>query len=138
RRVPGKLIYRADRRSAKFMPRKIKAPTILFICAAAVAMPAFAEEASDERTVTVGPWTIATTYKGDTFENCTMSRSVDDLNVTFRRNRDGLVLALDSSGWTLDEGEAYTVRLAAGSKETEAKAMAASQSVTIALPDTGL
>ena len=28
-------------------------------------------------TVKVGPWTIATTYKGDKFDNCTMTNSAE-------------------------------------------------------------
>ena len=33
----------------------------------------------EERTVTVGAWTIAVSYKGDKFEECSMSRSTADL-----------------------------------------------------------
>ena len=121
------------------MTRKMKASTILFVCfAVSAAKPAFAQDAADNQTVLVGPWAIATTYKADTFENCTMSRSVDDLNITFQRNEDGLLLSLDSPKWMLEEGEAYTVQLTTGSQEIDAKAMAASKSVTITLSDTEL
>ena len=34
--------------------------------------PTFAER-QDSETVSVGPWAIATTYKGEKFDNCTMS-----------------------------------------------------------------
>ncbi len=62
--------------------------------------------ATDE-TVKVGPWTIATTYRGDRFDNCTMSSSADGLGITFVRNADGLLLVLDSDKWKLDRGKGY-------------------------------
>ncbi len=125
-------------RSANHMPKKTKTSTILAVFLAASAMPALAAEPSDDATVTVGPWTIATTYKGDSFENCTMSRTVDDLGVTFLRNQDGLVLSLGSDKWRLEVGKAYPVHIAVGSQDVEAKALATSKSVTITLTDTDL
>src|SRR5690349_1580249 len=98
------------------MPEKTKTSTILAVILAASAMPALAAESSNDQTVTVGPWTIAATYKGDSFENCTMSRSVDDLGVTFLRNNEGLLLSLDSDKWRLEVGKAYPVHLAVGSQ----------------------
>jgi hypothetical protein len=32
-------------------------------------------------TVKVGPWTIATTYKGDKFDNCTMTNSAEGIAI---------------------------------------------------------
>lgn len=120
------------------MSGKMKTPAAVALCVAALAMPAFAQEASDSQTVTVGDWMIATTYEADRFENCTMTRSVDDLNVTFLRNREGLVLSLESSKWMLEGGETYPVQLAVGPAEADAQAAAASKSVTIPLSDTEL
>jgi hypothetical protein len=97
----------------------------------ATSAAAFAEE----QTVTVGPWTIATSYKGDKFEFCLMSRSQGELNIAFRRAQDGLVLLLDSPKWKLERGKTYPVRLVAGSQSIEAKALADSKAVTIALAD---
>lgn len=97
--------------------------------------PAFAQKPLDLQTVSVGPWTIATTYKADKFENCTMTRAVTGLSVVFIRNHDGLLLALDSPKWRLDRGKVYSVSLSAGSQSVEAKALAESKSVTIALAD---
>ena len=34
---------------------------------------------AEEQTVTVGPWTITVSYKGDKFEDCSMSRSTAEL-----------------------------------------------------------
>ena len=91
-----------------------------------------------EQTVTVGPWTIATSYKGDTFDGCSMNRSVADLDMTFLRTQDGLRLVLDSQKWKLERSKAYPVRLVAGSRSVEAEALAESKAVTIALADRAL
>jgi hypothetical protein len=100
---------------------------------ALVAGPALAQKPLDLQTVSVGAWTIATTYKADKFENCTMTRSVTDLGVVFIRNHDGLILSLDSAKWRLERGKAYSVNLSAGSQSVEAQALAESKSVIIAL-----
>ena len=90
---------------------------------------------AQDQTVSVGPWTIATSSKADKFDSCTMSRSTNDLDVTFVRTHDGLRLVLDSSKWKLDRGKAYDITLVAGPQSVRAKAMAETKSVTIALPD---
>ncbi len=93
---------------------------------------------AEEQTVTVGPWTIATSYKGDKFDGCSMSRSTAELDITFLRAQDGLLLLLDSQKWKLERGKAYTVLLVAGSRSVEAKALAENKAVTIALVDRSL
>jgi hypothetical protein len=90
---------------------------------------------ADEQTVTVGPWAIATSYKGDNFDGCSMSRSTAELGITFFRAQDGLLLLLESQKWKLERGKAYTVRLIAGARSVEANALAESKAVTIALTD---
>jgi hypothetical protein len=90
---------------------------------------------AEEQTVTVGPWTISTSYKGDKFDSCSMSRSVSELGITFVRGQDGLLLLLDSQKWKLERGKAYSVRLVAGFRSVEAKALAEPKAVTIALAD---
>jgi hypothetical protein len=64
-----------------------------------------------------------------------MSRSVESVGSIFVRNQDGLPLLLDSPTWKLDRGKAYSVRLVAGSQSVEAKALAETKDVTIALAD---
>jgi hypothetical protein len=91
-----------------------------------------------EQTVTVGPWTISASHKADDFDGCAMRRSTEGMDVTFLRTRDGLLLFLRSPKWNLERGKAYTVRLVAGSRSVEAKALAESQAVTIALADRSL
>ena len=88
--------------------------------------------------MTVGPWSIATNYKTDKFENCKMSCSAGELGVTFLRAQDGLLVLLDSPKWKLNRGKTYPVRLVAGSRSVEAQAQAEAKSVTIALEDAQL
>ncbi|MGY8682302.1 hypothetical protein Q2941_31675 [Bradyrhizobium sp. UFLA05-153] len=88
-----------------------------------------------DQTTSVGPWTIATSFKAEKFDRCTMSRSANDLDITFARSNDGLRLFLDSSKWKLERGKAYDVTLVAGARSVQAKALAEGRSVTIALSD---
>ena len=53
--------------------------------------------AQSDPTVKVGPWTIATVYKADKFDSCTMGRAADGMEIGFARTRDGLSLMLDSA-----------------------------------------
>jgi len=92
-------------------------------------------EPRDKQTVTVGSWAIATNYKTDKFESCTLSRSAGELGITFVRARDGLAMSLDSPKWRLDQGKIYPVRLVAGSRSVDARAFAETKSVTIAFED---
>ena len=64
-----------------------------------------------------------------------MSCSASGLGISFIRNQDGLLLNLDSTKWKLERGNAYTVRLAAGSQSVDAKALAETKGVTIAFAD---
>ena len=109
--------------------------TIAFACLSILVKPALAQQPLDIQALAVGPWTIATTYKADKFDNCTMTRSSDGLGIVFVRNQEGLLLSLDSPKWRLERGKAYSVRLSAGSRSVDAKALAESKSVTIALAD---
>jgi hypothetical protein len=102
--------------------------------AARNSLPARAEE----QAVTVGPWTLAVSYKGDKFESCSMNRSAAELGITFLRAQDGFLLVLDSQKWKLERGKAYTVRLVAGSRLVEATALAEIKTVKIALVDRAL
>ena len=91
--------------------------------------------AQNDPTVKVGPWTIATVYKADKFDSCTMGRNADGLEIGFARSRDGLALMLDSPKWKLERGKTYPVRLVAGGQSVDAKALADAKSVTIPLED---
>jgi hypothetical protein len=92
-------------------------------------------QSQNSQIVTVGPWEIATSYKADKFDGCVMNRSAGGLGISFARTQDGLLLFLDSPKWRLDRGKAYPVRLVAGSQSVEAKALAETKGVTVALAD---
>ena len=62
-----------------------------------------------DQTVSVGPWTIGTSFKAERFDSCAMSRSADNLNITFVRSHEGLLLLLDLVEWKLDRGKATTL-----------------------------
>src|SRR6478609_8993187 len=64
-----------------------------------------------DQTVSVGPWEISTAYRADKFENCTMSRTFESLDVTFVRGSDGLSLVLSDPKWRLERGQSYPVHL---------------------------
>jgi hypothetical protein len=64
-----------------------------------------------------------------------MSRSTDDLNASFVRTDDGLLLLLNSSNWRLERGKTYSVSLIAGSRSVDTEALAETRGVTIALAD---
>ena len=66
-----------------------------------------------DQTVSVGPWEISTAYRADKFENCTMSRTFESLDVTFVRGSDGLSLVLSDPKWRLERGQSYPVHLLA-------------------------
>jgi hypothetical protein len=93
---------------------------------------------AEDQAIAVGPWTIATSSRGDKFDSCTMSRSSNNLDVSFIRDQDGLIPLLESSKWRLERGKAYPVTLVAGSRSIEAKASAETKGVTIALTDRSL
>ena len=95
---------------------------------------AFAQQ--PEQTFVVGPWVIATTLKAGKFDSCSMSQTtVENLGISFVRGKDGLLLLLDSPKWKLERGKAYTVRLTAGGQSVEAKALAETKGVTVAVAD---
>jgi hypothetical protein len=121
------------------MRSPIATPGALFIALLLVPFSATTAVAdAQDQTVSVGPWTIATSSKADKFDSCTMSRSANDLNITFVRAHDGLLLLLDSPKWKLERGKAYDVTLMAGSRSFQEKAQAETKSVTIVLEDRSL
>ncbi|WP_046866257.1 hypothetical protein [Microvirga massiliensis] len=105
----------------------------VFVCFIFVTSSAFAQPM--EQTVTIGPWEIATTYKAGKFDSCSMSRTAGDLAISFVRAEGGLLLLLDSPKWKLERGSAYPVRLTTAGQSVEAKALAETKGVTIALAE---
>jgi hypothetical protein len=110
--------------------------TFLLSVLSALSSHAYAQQSSETQAVTVGPWTIETAFKADKFDSCGMSRTTaDNLGISFVRGQDGLELELDSPKWKLERGKAYSVRLVAGSRAVDAKALAETKGVTVALVD---
>jgi hypothetical protein len=110
--------------------------SIAFIFALLLSRPVVAW--AEDQAIAVGPWTIATSSRGDKFDSCTMSRSTNALDVSFVRDQDGLLLLVESSKWRLERGKAYPVTLVAGSRSVDAKASAEMKGVTIAIADRSL
>jgi hypothetical protein len=92
----------------------------------------------ESRTVAAGPWTIGPIYKANKLQSCTMTRSDDELGIIFVRAQDGLSISLESPKWKLDRGKSYPVRLTAGSRSVDAKAVAETKRVSIMLADSRL
>ena len=68
-----------------------------------------------------------------------MSRSATELGIMFFRAQDGLALLLDLDKWKLERGKAYHGSpWWRASRSVEAKALAESKAVTIALVDQAL
>ena len=65
------------------------------ICLAFLTSSALAQQVQESQSVSVGPWKIATTYRADKFDNCTMTRAFADVEISFVRTKDGLSLFLD-------------------------------------------
>src|SRR5262249_41073489 len=70
----------------------------------AVPLGASAMAYAEEQRMAMGPWTIATSYKGDKFDSCSMDRSAAELGIAFVRAQEGLMLFLESNKWKLENG----------------------------------
>ena len=89
----------------------------------------------EPQTVAVGPWTISASHKADDLDGCAMSRSSEGMDITFFHSRDSCAAASSITKMRSRTRQAYTVRLAAGPRAVEAKALAKSTTVRIALTD---
>ena len=56
--------------------------TSVALCVALLLTTSILAQAQDQ-SVTVGPWTIATSSKAEKFDSCTLSRPTNDLDVSF-------------------------------------------------------
>jgi hypothetical protein len=130
----GARICQWDVREPPPPPAKIAHTRVRLAATTGLAQPRLPES----HAVNVGPWAIAPNYKANKLESCTMSRSDGDLAITFARASDGLLVILESQKWKLNRGKTYPVRLSAGSRSVNAKALAEAKSVSISLADTGL
>lgn len=99
--------------------------------------PAWAQAASEEKSVLIGPWKIEASFtKGQVFDRCSMSRTVDNgLESRFNRDEGGTSLTLTSPRWKLDNGKTYPVEFAAGSHVWKTDVTATADTVRVALTD---
>jgi hypothetical protein len=106
--------------------------SILLFCASAQA-----QNAGGDKSVLIGPWKIEASFtKGQIFDRCTMSRTVDNgLEAKFARDEAGTSLTMTSPRWKLDNGKTYPVVFAAGRVAWKADVAATSDTVRVALTD---
>ncbi|UIY45661.1 hypothetical protein [Methylobacterium radiotolerans] len=94
-----------------------------------------AEQPKDEA-VTIGPWQVEASYKGQKFEHCVMSReTTDGVDIRFTRDADGLDLNMNSPKWKLGRNKSYPVELAAGTSVLKAEVAAAGNGVSVPITD---
>jgi hypothetical protein len=130
----GARICQWDVREPPPQPAKVAGARVRLAATSMLAQP----RPPENQMVAVGPWAIAPTYDANKLESCRMSRLDGELGITFVRAQDGLLVILESQKWKLDRGKAYPVHLTAGSRSVDAKALADTKRVSIALTDSKL
>ncbi len=106
-------------------------------CCVALALVTSPASAAEEATTdTIGPWTIEATFKGDTFDRCSITRKLDDdIAAAFVKTNDTLTLELSSPNWKLDRGKSYPVKMTLGPKSFDEEVAAEASSVSMAITD---
>ena len=120
------------------MPAKTSQLISLLTGMAILSLPAVAhaQQVAESKSENIGPWEIEATFKGDKFDRCSISRTLqDEVEVTFVRNGDGLTLSLESPNWKLDRGKSYPVKMTLGAQSWDTEVAAESNSVSVAVVD---
>ena len=133
-RYKGARICQWDVREPPPPPAKVANGRVRLAASSVPAQP----RPPENQTTTVGPWAIGPTYRANKLQSCAMSRSDGELGITYVLAQDGLLVTLESQKWKLDRGRFYPVRLTAGSRSVDAKALAESKRVSIKLADSRL
>ena len=108
-------------------------PMVLLAC---LSMPAAALGAEESKSETIGPWEIEATFKGDSFDRCSVNRKLDDdIVATFVRSSGGLSLELESPNWKLERGQDYPVKMKLGPLSIDAELAAQPNSVAMDIED---
>lgn len=109
----------------------------LFFPVFLLCVPAHAQGASDEKSVLIGPWKIEATFtKGQVFDRCTMTRTLDSgLEAKFARDEGGTSLTMTSPRWKLDNGKTYPVEFVAGRAVWKVDVTATTDTVRVPLTD---
>jgi hypothetical protein len=101
-----------------------------------LALPTLALAAEESKSDTIGPWEIEATFKGDTFDRCSINRKLDDdIVATFVRTGDELTLELESPNWKLDRGKNYPVKMTLGPLSFDTEVTAEPNSVSMDVKD---
>ena len=112
---------------------RILAPMILAACVSLPAAALGAEEGKSER---IGPWEIEATFKGDSFDRCSINRKLDDdIVATLVRSGGRLSLELESPNWKLERGQDYPVTMKLGPLSVDAELAAEPNSVSMDIED---
>ncbi len=120
------------------MPAKTSQLISLLAGMAILSLPAVAhaQQVAESKSENIGPWEIEATFKGDKFDRCSISRTLqDEVEVTFVRNGDGLTLSLELPNWKLDRGKSYPVKMTLGAQSWDTEVAAESNSVSVAVVD---
>jgi hypothetical protein len=113
--------------------RRLFAPIVLAAC---ISLPAAAPGAEESKSETIGPWEIEATFKGDSFDRCSINRKLDDdIVATFVRSGGGLSLELKSPNWKLERGQDYPVKMKLGPLSIDAELAAEPSSVSMDIED---
>jgi hypothetical protein len=104
--------------------------------AMALLSPALAQRAEESKSDKIGPWEIEATFKGDRFDRCSISRTLDDdVTVDLTRTEDGMTLTLASPNWKLERGKRYPVRMNLGGQSWDTEVAADPGAVSIDIED---
>jgi hypothetical protein len=126
------MIAKTDTRRASMRKAALLAP----LAVAFLASPTAAFAAEESKSETIGPWEIEATFKGDSFDRCSIARKLDsDVVASFVRTSGGLSLELESPNWKLERGQDYPVKIDLGPLSFDAKLAAEPSSVSMDIED---
>jgi hypothetical protein len=110
---------------------------LLFFPALLLSVSALAQNTKDDKSVLIGPWKIEAAFtKGQIFDRCTMSRTMDNgFEAQFARDKGGTSLTMTSPRWKLDNGKTYPVEFAAGKVNWKTDVAATSDTVRVLLSE---
>jgi hypothetical protein len=98
--------------------------------------PPFTAAAEESKSDTIGPWKIEAVFKGDTFDRCSINRTLqDDVVATFVRTGEALSLELQSPNWKLEDGKHYPVKMTLGPLSIDSEVAAEPDSVSTEIKD---
>jgi hypothetical protein len=108
----------------------------LAVCAIYVLFPTVTTAAGESKLDTIGPWKIEAVFKGDSWDGCSINRTLqDDIVATFARTGQTLRLELQSPNWKLEDGKHYPVTMNIGSLSINTEVAAAPNSVSTEIKD---